>query len=795
MDARPLDWWLVPGIWVALFYFAFLQNLGQTSFDTKFDLTADPGDFLARSLHLWNQQSSFGELQNQAYGYLFPQGAFFWVGELVGLPDWMVQRFWSGLLLVLAFEGARRLWRAMAPEASPWSAILGGLAFATAPRLLGLAGVLSAEVLPTAVLPWVVLPVVLAQTGRLGIRTGALLSGSRGAVHGRGQRGREPRGAARSRSSWCSPPGVVRAAGGWPRGGWRRWPRPPRGGCCRCWCWASTARPSSTTSRPRSRSSGRSAGSTPSAARTTGSPTTSSAAGPGGRASYDLSTGALLIALTSVVAALGLAGLALRAMPWRRPLTLSLLVGVLCLTVARAGPLESPLHDFFQYLLDDPLSMLRNVHKVDPLVRLPLALGLAHAVSVLLARRTHLGRRRVARASAVVVVAALVVAAAQPLFLGRMRKEGWTELPDAWQEAAAYLAGPEARGATLVLPGSGFGQQWWGWTIDEPIQGLAGAPWVTRSQVPLTPGATIRLLDSIEDRIVDGQGSPELADDAGPGRHRPGAGAARHRLLHQRGAGARARRPRDLPEPGAGAGARLRPLRLRRPADDRRLPRRPPVERAEAFALTDVVTLAGGPDDVITALEAGDLRPEQPTVIWGEEGRPQEAPDIVGDGYRKRERAFGRLNDAVSQVMAADEPFRTRRAANDYPGCRARRSSSPATTTSRRSPPRRPAATPTPSATPGPSSVPTRRSTGRRPPTGSPRRSRSRSGSGSRRGSPSPTRLGYVDVRPATDGIAGVPVREIEVTAGDQVAPGRRSTPRRPTSGCPSTAAASTGCG
>ena len=178
LDARPLDWWLVPGIWVALFYFAFLQNLGQTSFDTKFDLTADPGAFLARSLHLWNQQSSFGELQNQAYGYLFPQGAFSWVGEVVGLPDWMVQRFWSGLLLVLAFEGTRRLWRAMAPEASPWSAILGGLAFATAPRLLGLAGVLSAEVLPTAVLPWVVLPVVLAQTGRVGIRTGALLSGA-----------------------------------------------------------------------------------------------------------------------------------------------------------------------------------------------------------------------------------------------------------------------------------------------------------------------------------------------------------------------------------------------------------------------------------------------------------------------------------------------------------------------------------------------------------------------------------------------------------------------------------------
>ena len=45
-------------------------------------------------------------------------------------------------------------------------------------------------------------------------------------------------------------------------------------------------------------------------------------------------------------------------------------------------------------------------------------------------------------------------------------------------------------------------------------------------------------------------------------------------------------------------------------------------------------------------------------MIGGEELAAPEAPDIVGDGYRKRERAFGRLNDAVSQVMARDEPFR-----------------------------------------------------------------------------------------------------------------------------------------
>ena len=56
--------------------------------------------------------------------------------------------------------------------------MLAGLAFAFSPRLLGLAGVLSAEVLPTAVLPWVMLPLVHALRGRYSARLGALLSGS-----------------------------------------------------------------------------------------------------------------------------------------------------------------------------------------------------------------------------------------------------------------------------------------------------------------------------------------------------------------------------------------------------------------------------------------------------------------------------------------------------------------------------------------------------------------------------------------------------------------------------------------
>ena len=752
-----------------------LQQPGRQTFDTKLDLTVDPGRLIESAGHLWNPLLSFGELQNQVYGYLFPVGSFFALGDAVGVPPWLVQRIWSALVLVAAFEGGRRLLRAVSPASAPGLWLVAGLAYALAPRTVGLVGVLSAEALAAAVLPWVALPLVHAVSGRWTPARAAGLSGLAflmvGGINATASvailplpallivLGRGPGPGFRLRlAAWWS--AAVLAASAWwvlPLLVLGRYSPP----------FLDVIETSSATTGPLGWAN---------VARglddwlffvvVDGRPWWTGAA--------QLASSPALVAATAAVAALGFVGLFHRRMPARLPLAASALLGTLLMVLGHdGGVLSSPLAGITRDLLDGGLAPLRNVHKLDPIVRLPLALGLAHLVGVLVARlwtdtsrvrRRLRRRRRPALAGAAVATAlALLVASAWPFVAGTARQAGWTEVPVEWRQAATYLGAHADEGSTWVLPGSGFGRQTWGRTVDEPIQPLARAAWVTRSQVPLVPQQTMRYLDALEARVSDGRGSPALADAlarAGIGhvllRHDLAAGVTSAPSAQRVGAALRQSGGLTLVESFDDDDGRSR-------IDLYRVER--PVDLVDLTPVEEVTRVSGAPDDVIGLLEGGAVAPDRPTQLVATGAADV---DAVGDAFQRRERQFGRTYDAVGPLLGADEAYRQERAVHDYAGppgvdrvtatsasgARATASSSSGFTDSVG--PVRPELGPA-AAVDG-----SLETMWRSAPLTDPVRQWLEVTL------PSPRPVEHVDVRAAVDGFTGIPVRRVKVTAGEQ---------------------------
>lgn len=657
---------------------AFRQSTGLVVPDTKLDLTADPAGFLARALNLWDPQGAFGQLQNQAYGYLFPVGPFHWLLSVAGLPPWVVQRLWWTVIFATALLGMWLLTRAFGVT-SPWARLVAAMAFAAAPRFVAEVAVTSVEVWPLAMSPWVLLPLVTpGRPTRWRASRSALAFLLVGAVNAAATLAtlvlpvlwlvtrRWDRIHARLCVAWAA--GIVAVSTWWivPLVVLGRFSPP-------FLSWIENASVTTSTA------------SVFEALRGT-SPWLGfllTPVGPSWPAAWLQSTVPMILMATVVVASLGLVGVRL-AGDARYFLALALVVGIALVTLGHTGGWAWPWAEWVRNLLDGPLAPFRNTHKFEPVVRVPLAVGLAFATQrglALLRRRVRSPRSRTwARFGAGFAAATVMVTFAAPAVSANMaRPEGYRAIPDHWRQAAAWLDAQPTKGSVLITPSASFADFTWGSTKDEPFQALMERPFVVRDAVPLGSAGATRFLDSLMDRLASGQRIERLSSTLSL------AGIAFVLVRNDIRLDAQGDQPlvmtRSLRESGLERVASFGPLSGAVGESDtltvdyRTLLQRPAVEiyatgrstEARLVPLDDLPVVTGGPENqpgVVASLGARDVLRD---VDVPERGGPTRAgPVVVTDGLRRREVNFGVPAHGTSGVLALNDPGSSGRRVIDY---------------------------------------------------------------------------------------------------------------------------------
>ena len=653
---------------LALVALCFHQAPGKIVPDTKLDLTAGPGAFLGRALHLWDPQGAFGQLQNQAYGYLLPMGPFHWLLDTLSVPGWIVQRLWWSVVLCVAFVGVWKLCNAL-QYGVPWTRFAAALLYAASPRMLGELSITSIEVWPMAMAPWVLLPLV-TPTGRStwwrvswsavafalvggvnAVATGATLVLPALWLITR-------RGTIKATAAWL---GCVAAVSLWwlvPLVLLGRYSPPFLD-------WIEDA------------------------AVTTGMASVfesfrgtsqwlnflSGGGGPSWPAGWLYVTQPTLILVSAAIALVGLLGLGMSSLRHRGFLQLSFVVGLLLLTLGHAGAAGSPLAPQLHDLLDGPLAALRNTHKFELVVRLPLALAAAHSLQRLTQLATARGlHRRVVP----LLVACLIVSAATPAILGQLpRREGYVAVPAYWRDAAAWLDRQPGPGSVLVVPASSFADFTWGSTKDEPFQALLKRPMAVRDAVPLGSAGATRWLDEIERRLGSGVGDATLRQAL----TRAGVRyvVIRNDLRYDAQATPLLAVHESLADAGIDRVAQFGPVTgstIEQPDatldGHTRLPY-PSVEIYDAGETSSgvllprsrLVEVQGAPEDVPAALTA--LGGDRSAVTSPDAaGKLSDLPLIQTDGVQRREVSFGRPANNYSPVLTASDPGTQGRRALGY---------------------------------------------------------------------------------------------------------------------------------
>ncbi len=670
---------------LALTLLVFSQSSGFEAADTKLDLVVDPVRFLRKSLSLWDPTAAAGQLQDQAYGYLFPMGPFFVLGHWLGLAPWVVQRGWESALIVAAFLGVVRLAGLLGVRGF-WPRVAAGLAYALAPRMLAELGVISSELLPMVVLPWVLIPLVRATEFGGSARRAAAWSGVAllfaGGINASATLAILPvpalwlltRTAGRARrvlagwwvlavglsTLWWVIPLVILGKYSPPFLDWIE-------------SSAVTTKPTSLIATLRGVDHWQSY--------------LGPSVWPGG---WILVSAPAAILATTAVAALALAGLSSRQGRNRLFLLASLGLGIVLVTLGHVSTIGPPFAGSVRLALDGSLNAFRNVHKFDPVLRLPLAIGVGFGCAAVAARTSRSTRLNVRgtpvtlypRATSCLALLAIAAVAITPALAGRIVPQTRSiNDPVWWKQTGQWLGSHDASGRALVVPGAAQPSYVWGEPRDDALQPYADGPWTVRDAAPLTQPGYIRLLDTIESTLAAGRADPTLPTLLA----RAGISYLVVRNdLDTRASGATALRfvhatiaatsgftlaARFGPDLTATDPNKLVDLGLTTASGSVQIYRNTAAAGEVSLLPADGAVIANGSTDSLADLTDAGLGPNRPVIFGSSAAALSSAgattQSVLTDGIRRRAAAFSGV-DRYSATMTATQPFTTPRAAQDY---------------------------------------------------------------------------------------------------------------------------------
>ena len=651
------------GFCLVLAALPFVTAPGQIIADSKYELAVDPSRFLSSALTLWNPQQ-FGQLQDQVVGYLFPMGPFFELGKLAFSDGWVVQRLWISAVLIVAFTGTVRLAGRLG-AGTPWTRVAAGFAYALSPAALSMLGELSAEFLPAAMLPWILIPLVDASHGRQGrIRAAAgsaLAVALCGGVNG-----------AATAAVLIPAALFIVTVRGWRLLAW--WV--PAVVLATVW-WSV---PLVLQSRygvsivPYTESADVTTSVTGLSNVLRGTDNWVSYLVTNGQTwwplGYKIATQALPALLTGLVAALGLAGLIRREMPARSFLLASVLTGVVIISAGYTSSLGNPAAGLIGEVINGPASAFRNLWKFDPLIRLPVALGLAHLLAT-----TPVRRIRIALILAAVVgVGGLAV----PAYASGLAAPGsFGQIPSYWVSAAHWVTAHAGRQAVLVAPGASFGQYVWGSPMDDALASLTNADFAERDLSVIGSPGNERLLDAIDQQLAAGDGSAGLTQVIA----RMGIRyvVVRNDLIRS---DADVAWPSRISQalansPGVTPVAQFGPADGSASPDDAATNFDPPFPAVQIYQVAGAQPVAtvlpaagtlrvyGGPESLFTLADAG-LLADRPVLVNNDGSQLPAAASVLTDSLRRRVRNFGELRSSYSPTLTAGQPALTFEAAADY---------------------------------------------------------------------------------------------------------------------------------